>query len=142
MVRYPEHPHLLQDNLLHRQPNWLVPMLHLAPLSPWLGRTAQAKDTWNGVVLIKMLAGGLFGGMGGLSLNGVLSPRIVRNAVLSWAALIGLALIYKNLAQVISHCIRNVSSANARSREHPYYSRGGCRVRARRCSTPSSRTPP
>jgi uncharacterized membrane protein YfcA len=60
-----------------------------------------ALNAWNGLVLLKMLAGGLFGVVAGSSLNGVLSPRVVRNAVLSWAALTGLLLIYKSLAQVI-----------------------------------------
>jgi len=57
-----------------------------------------AMNTWNGLVLMKMLAGGLFGVVAGSSLNGVLSLRVVRNAVLSWAALTGLVLIFKSLA--------------------------------------------
>jgi uncharacterized protein len=58
-----------------------------------------AADTWNGLVLLKMLAGGLFGVVAGTSLAGTLSPRIVRIAVLSWAVATGLLLIYKSLAQ-------------------------------------------
>ena len=60
-----------------------------------------AANNWNGLVLMKMLAGGLFGVVAGSSLNGVLPARIVRNAVLSWAALTGLVLIYKSLVQVV-----------------------------------------
>jgi uncharacterized protein len=60
-----------------------------------------AADTWNGLVLLKMLVGGLFGVVVGTSLTGSLSPRIVRTAVLSWAVAMGLLLIYKSLAQAI-----------------------------------------
>jgi len=56
-----------------------------------------ATGTLNGAVLWKMLAGGVIGVLTGSSLASAVSPRIVRSAVLSWAAAMGLLLIYKSL---------------------------------------------
>lgn len=60
-----------------------------------------AMNSWNGLVLMKMLAGGVFGVLAGSSLNSSVSPQIVRKAVLSWAALTGLLLIVKSLERVV-----------------------------------------
>ena len=57
----------------------------------------MAAGSWNGVVLLQLLAGGLLGSAAGARLADILPRGVLRAAVLVWALLLGLLLLHKAL---------------------------------------------